>query len=112
MEPFGTRNAEVDARRMRTMIPQFVPLRAPLTSTSWDGDAYSTTAKTKVDLSAVFSVPAGARAVLAHIEVNDSGSAGTDCYLILSPNNTAGQGLAVSCGEVNDRIGRGCLTIP
>ena len=31
----------------------FVPLTTPLTSTSWDGDARSTTAKTKIDLSAV-----------------------------------------------------------
>ena len=65
----------------------------PLTSTSWDGDAYSTTAKTKIDLSAVFSVPAGVRAVLAHTRIRDSGSAGGSYFLALSPNDTAGSGL-------------------
>jgi len=35
----------------------------PLTSTAWDGgDAFSTTAKTLIDLSAVFGVPAGVKA--------------------------------------------------
>jgi len=112
MRQFTGAGAHGDLNRARTIIPQFVPLRAPLTSTDWDGDSYGTVAKTKIDLSAVFSVPASARAVLVHVEVNDSGSAAADKYIILSPNNTAGQGLAVSCGEVNDRIGRGCLTVP
>lgn len=66
-------------------------LTAPLTSTSWDGDAYSTTAKTKIDLSAVFGVPAGVRAVLVRIQARDSAGAGTTgLFLGLSPNDTAG----------------------
>jgi hypothetical protein len=68
-------------------------LDAPLTSTSWDGDAYSTTAKTLIDLSAVFSAPAGIKAILATTAIRDSASAGGDYYLILSPNNVAGQGI-------------------
>jgi hypothetical protein len=63
---------------------------APLTSTSWDGDAYSTTAKTVIDLSAVFGMPAGAKAVLVRALARDSASAATaTCYIGLSPNNTA-----------------------
>lgn len=67
-------------------------LTTPLTSTSWDGDSFSTTAKTKIDLSSVFGVPAGVKAVLVKCSIRDSGSAGTRCYAILSPNDTAAQG--------------------
>jgi hypothetical protein len=66
-------------------------LQAPLTSTSWDGDGYSTTAKTLIDLSAVFGVPARVRAVLVRLLCRDSGSAaGGNIYLLLAPNNTSG----------------------
>lgn len=90
----------------------FVPLQAPLTSTDWDGDPRSTTAKTVIDLSAVFGVPGGVKAVLVYVSLKDSGSAGADCYLILSPNNTAGQGLVVSPMSVDDRDGRYGLVVP
>ncbi len=73
--------------------PQYgrpVFLTTPLTSTSWDGDAYSTTAKTKIDLSTVFGVPANVKAVLARLTARDSGSSAGYCQLALSPNNTAG----------------------
>lgn len=91
---------------------QIVNLTAPLTSTSWDGDSFSTTAKTKIDLSAVFGVPAGVKAVICQISVRDSGSAANDTYLLLAPNDTALQGLSISPMPVNDRIGRGCLVVP
>lgn len=87
-------------------------LASPLTSTAWDGDAYSTTAKTLIDMSAVFGVPAGVKAVLLYAAVRDSGSATQDTYLILSPNNTVFKGIAVSPMPVNDRYGRYGLTIP
>ena len=65
-------------------------LTTPKTSDSWDGDARSTTAKTLIDLSAVFGVPAGVKAVLVGVSMRDSGSAASTggCYLILSPVNT------------------------
>ena len=65
-------------------------LTTPKTSTSWDGDAYSTTAKTKIDLSAVFGVPAGVKAVMVRMAARDSGSSTWYCQLGLSPNSTAG----------------------
>jgi len=65
-------------------------LTTPKTSTSWDGDAYSTTAKTKIDLSTVFGVPAGVKAILVRLTARDSGSSAGYCQLALSPNNTAG----------------------
>ena len=65
-------------------------LTTPKTSTSWDGDAYSTTAKTKIDLSTVFGVPANVKAILVRLTARDSGSSAGYCQLGLSPNSTAG----------------------
>lgn len=65
-------------------------LTTPLTSTSWDGDSYSTTAKTLIDLSEVFGVPAGVKAVMVRMIARDSGSSAGYCQLGLSPNSTAG----------------------
>jgi len=73
--------------------PQYgrpVFLTTPKTSTSWDGDAYSTTAKTKIDLSAVFGVPANVKAILVRLTARDSGSSAGYCQLGLSPNSTDG----------------------
>lgn len=92
-----------DLRAGETML--FVPLTTPLTSTSWDGDSYSTTAKTLIDLSAVFSAPAYIKAILTHVTVNDSGSAGVTSFqgIALAPNNTAGSGLKFPCNaRTND----------
>jgi len=79
----------------------------PLTSTSWDGDARSDTAKTLIDLSAVFGVPAGVKAVYATVSCRDSGSAATaGLFVILSPNNTASSGSLASrpSGLTNDYV--------
>ncbi len=85
----------------------FKPLTTPLTSTAWDGDAYSTTSKTLIDLSAVFGVPAGVKAVLAQIIAADSGSAAsTTIFFGLAPNNTSGQNslMAIGRGLPNDTL--------
>ena len=63
---------------------KFIALTTPLTSTSWDGDSFSTTEKTKIDLSAVFGVPAGVKAVLVKVALRDSGSAAASCVFQLS----------------------------
>jgi hypothetical protein len=78
-------------------MEHWVYLSAPLTSTSWDGDARTTTAKTTIDLSSVFGVPAGVKAIIAKIIANDSTSAAqtTKCWFILAPNNTAGSGQGI-----------------
>ena len=68
---------------------KFIALTTPLTSTRWDGDSFSTTGKTLIDLSAVFGVPAGVKAVLIRLTARDSGSASTTCQLAVSPNDTA-----------------------
>jgi len=87
---------EGDYPVFRKLVADDLPERwyyftTPMTSTAWDGgDAFSTTAKTLIDLSAVFGVPAGVKAVLIKSQVADSGSASGIAYLNLSPNNTAG----------------------
>ena len=63
----------------------------PLTSTSWDGDARSTTARTSLDLSAVFGAPAGIKAILVKVTIRDSGSAGGDYSFNLTPASGSGE---------------------
>lgn len=84
-------------------IPKFVPLTTPLTSTSWDGDAYSTTAKTLIDLSEVFGAPAGIKAVLVRLIARDSGSSSFNAYVDLSPSSGITSALSVRPGgKAND----------
>ena len=92
---------------------KFIALTTPLTSTSWDGDSFSTTAKTKIDLSEVFDVPAGVKAVLVSVIIRDSGSAASDCYLTLSPTSTDTNGIHFDCsGLTNDAFERSNGIIP
>ena len=57
---------------------RFVPLTTPLTSTSWDGDSYSTVStSTELDLYEVFGVPKFAKAVRMQIVCQDSAAWGT-----------------------------------
>lgn len=77
-------------------LRKIVFLTTPLTSTAWDGDARSTTAKTLIDMSAVFGLPAASanfyvEAVLVRLAARDSGSATSSApYVALSPNNISG----------------------
>ena len=90
-------------------------LTTPLTSTAWDGDARSTTAKTKIDLSAVFGAPAGVKAILARISARDSASAGTQSlYFALSPNDAAlSHAMAVKpSGLTNDYVADAVGIVP
>jgi len=113
MRKINELESKIDALRTITKGWSFIPLTTPLTSTSWDGDARSTTAKTKIDLSAVFGVPAGVKAVLCNIIIRDSGSAANNTFLVLSPNNTSAEGSQLSCaGLTNDAFARGNLIVP
>lgn len=87
----------------------------PLTSTSWDGDSYSTTADTGLDLSAVFGVPAGIRAVYLHVRVRDSASSGSASFLgiAFAPTDTTTYSLACGCnGMPNDGYAMHHLWVP
>ncbi len=87
-------------------------LTSPLTSTAWDGDSFSTTAKTLIDLSTVFGVPAGVKAVLVNIALRDSGSAANECNISLSPSSSVGGMTARCSGIANDEFVNACLTVP
>jgi hypothetical protein len=92
---------------------RWVDLSTPLTSTSWDGDSYGTVGKTKIDLSAVFSVPAGVKAIGVEVDIRDSGSSGADCTLLLSPNDTDYEGIYTRCsGLANDSYASHCFRVP
>ena len=85
------KRVEREVERLRVKESgKFIALTTPLTSTAWDGDAFSTTAKTKIDLSEVFSIPAGVKAILVRLVARDSGSSSGYNYIGLSPNNTDG----------------------
>lgn len=80
-------------------------LTAPLTSTSFDGDAFSTTAKTIIDLSTVFGAPASITAVIIRIAARDSASAATiNLFVCVSATNTAGEAAVITrpSGRTND----------
>jgi hypothetical protein len=105
------RVSHLEARR----IPTWVYLAAPLTSTAWDGDARSTTAKTLIDLSSVFGAPAGIKAILVRLYGRDSSSY-TDgsAWVGFAPDNTAFQ-LAIAirpAGIVNDNYTEGQGIVP
>lgn len=97
---------QINALRTIQMGWQPVFLQTPLTSTSWDGDSFSTTTKTKIDLSAVFGVPAGVKGVFVRLLAWDSGSAGSaNAAIGLSPNDT-GASIALNCwlaGNTNSK---------
>jgi len=99
---------------LRTIQQGWLPvfLTYPLTSTSWDGDSFSTTAKTKIDLSAVFGVPAGVKAIDVTVSVRDSASQTTDTVLTLSPNASGGVGKRFSPPYINDRFARYTGIVP
>ena len=63
----------------------FVPLTTPLTSTSWDGDTKTTADRAIVDLSAVFGVPDGVKAVLMTIQTQADA---VNEYIHFGPNST------------------------
>lgn len=78
-------------------------LTASLTSPDWDGDSYSTTAKTKINLNDKFGTPTGIKAILAQVSIRDSGSAGTTCRFVLGANNIAYNGATVLTLPINDQ---------
>lgn len=87
-------------------------LQAPATSTSWDGDARSTTAKTLIDLSAVFSIPDYVKAVYVRAMIQDSGASGSDRSLLLGPTNSAAVGVGLRCPPADDRYAEASLIVP
>jgi hypothetical protein len=93
----------------------FIPLTTPLTSTSYDGDSFSTSTQyDQLDLSAIFGAPAGIKAVLFDIALRDSGSAAGDTFLRFADTNVDSySNPAIGCsGLANDKWTRGQLIVP
>lgn len=85
----------------------FVPLATPLTSTSWDGDAYSDVGTSTEITNSVFGWPANVKAVLMQIITQDSAAWGTDgLYFACGPSATYWFALASrpKGGDVDDEI--------
>lgn len=78
----------------------YVPLAAPLTSTSWDGDAKTIANRAIIDLSTVFGAPAGIKAINARLELTDDivGS-----YVALGPSATYAANL-VTVAQVASKV--------
>lgn len=93
----------------RNEITRPVFLTTALSSTSWDGDSFSTTGKTLIDLSDVFGAPAGIKACLFVISLRDSASQTKECYFYIGATNVQYEGAGISCGYINDRWNRGTL---
>lgn len=94
------------AEALESVMPRWVilPAASALTSTAWDGDARSTTAKTIIDMSAVFSTPTNIDGLLVQVGVRDSGAGSADAYIILADNDTNGSGQRFACFPANDRF--------
>lgn len=83
--------------------PTFHPLTARLTSTSFDGDSFSTTALTVIDLSAEFGAPPNIKAVLVRVMCRDSASLATqNLFVSLSPMTAPGSLVARPSGIPDD----------
>jgi hypothetical protein len=68
-----------------TEIYGYVPLATPLTSTSWDGDSYTTADdEVLVDAVAVFGVPSGAKSIYVAGNIRNTTTA--DLRLSLGPS--------------------------
>ena len=96
------------AGRLRTLLAPPVMLTTPLTSTSWDGDSKGIGDNGIIDLSAVFGVPAGVKAVAICASVK-SGSAGGD--VSLGPNSTYFKAIRVAV-EVANMQNHGSGVVP
>lgn len=106
---------ENEIERLKTIEKSwsFIPLTAPLTSASFNGDSFSTTSKTKIDLSSVFGAPAGIKAVTIVTAIRDSGSLTNECWMCLGPTNATNEGPKIGCsGLANDFYSYETFNVP
>ena len=87
------------ADMLASVMPRWVirPQASRLTSTSWDGDARSTTASTIIDMSAVFGTPANIDALWLRVSIRDSGSAAGVAYIRLDDTAPGDDSVTVRC---------------
>jgi hypothetical protein len=91
----------LDADKTKKIAYQYVGptfLTTPLTSTSWDGDTKTTGNRGIIDLSAVFGVPAGVKAIIAYLQIKDSNP---NVYGRIGPSETYNYTLTVRTQVAN-----------
>jgi len=95
------------------LTPNMTVLSASLYGPNFDGQSWSTQAKTKIDLSAEFGAPDNIKTVLLKVIVKDSASSTDYCTVLFSADDTADLGVEVSCqGQANDQPVRTQVTVP
>jgi len=113
-----TRIKKLERQVRKTQItgfqrPTWLTSTTRLVSGNWNGDSYGTTAKTLIDLSAVFGAPANIKSVLMQVRIRDSGSAANDRWILLAPDNVAGEGVSTRCsGLANDALSDHQVIVP
>lgn len=93
----------------------FHPLTVYLTSTSWDGDLFSTTGASNIqlDLSSVFGAPAGIKAVLLGYSVKDTNYSDTyDSFIAFTSGSSYTQYVAVRAQSSTSKYVSGSLVVP
>ncbi len=95
---------------------RWIMLQAPLISTSWDGDSFSSVAGgTLLDLSVIFGAPANIKEILLMVRVNDSAALGTP-YLHFSCGPSVTEYHALMCitpgGDVTMQYTQPCPCSP
>ena len=77
---------------------KLVLFTTPYTSSSFDGDSFSATSKTGINLASLFNIPSNAIAVLVQLLASDSNSATySDVFFGVGPNSTAGSLAVIAC---------------
>ena len=93
------------ADMLASVMPRWVilPQASRLISTSWDGDARSTTGATAIDMSTVFGTPANIDALWLRVSIRDSGSASAVAWIRFDNVAPGDDSVVVRTADINDR---------
>lgn len=86
----------------RALGPQAVYLTTQLTSTSWDNDAKTSANNGTLDLSALFGVPAGVKAVLISLTVYTVDADNAQDNVLIRPDNDGSSAAPVNLLLTNE----------
>lgn len=88
----------------------YAPLTTPATSTNWDGDAKDSDNNGTIDLSSVFSLPAGIKAVVVTLHAKNLSAAGKYCNL--GPSSTYYYALSLLVHSTDNTYFAASQTVP
>lgn len=118
---YGQQRISEDMARGQVMSPFQVLLSDAdiYTSSSYNGDSFSTQNKTLVDVSASFvkrttsaAWDKTARQLYLAVSVRDSGAGTTDCYIVLGDTSDNNWGSTVRCPPADDRYLSASVWVP